>query len=643
MGSPIQEQALYRLLFDETYELEPEDDPDDPDYTGPDDEVNEEHEDDEFDPDEETDESPTYTGRDGTMWSRNPITRSGRSAKFAQRIYVPGPAKAGKDASTPLDFWRLLIDAEIMNEIVQQTNDEIRLKKEKRQKSGASEQSYHGPTTEKEILALFGLMYIAGIQKSSKLNTEDIWSTDNGINVFRATMSEHRFRYLLTCIRFDDKVTREDRALNDNFTPMRYVWSRFIKNCTNNYSPSQNLTVDEQLLGFRGHTRGFKVYIKQKPAKFGIKIFMLNDTSTSYMFNAIPYTGKSPNERSEEERKKNGGEGKKKPPSKRKSADDKEKGKREIQEKKRLENLEKDYAASKYVRELCLPIQNTNRNVTVDNWFSSVPLFNEMLIDYKISMVGTVRKALPQVPNFFKQKQEPGTTLFAFDETKVLTSYTSTTKNPKVVLLMSTLNNTYNKDINVETGKPNIIHFYNNTKGGTDTFDLLCSNYTTTRRTNRWTVRFWCGMLDMAGINSQILYSLKTKEDKLVRRKYLMILAQSMIEGYLRGKYENKNIAFYIRSTIKRILKIDDQQPTSSDLSSPATPAEKGVKCYICLEESQGKLRRNKVGNCDICGKPICKTHEVTRCIKCARQQVTKSKTPKKTTSGLFSWLSRFR
>ncbi len=33
--------------------------------------------------------------------------------------------------------------------------------------------------------------------------------------------------------------------------------------------------------------------MKQKPAKYGLKIFMMNDTSTSYMYNGIPYVGKS--------------------------------------------------------------------------------------------------------------------------------------------------------------------------------------------------------------------------------------------------------------------------------------------------------------------------------------------------------------
>lgn len=40
----------------------------------------------------------------------------------------------------------------------------------------------------------------------------------------------------------------------------------------------------------------FRVYMPSKPGKYGLKIFSINDVSTSYMFNAIPYVGVSKSE-----------------------------------------------------------------------------------------------------------------------------------------------------------------------------------------------------------------------------------------------------------------------------------------------------------------------------------------------------------
>ena len=105
-------------------------------------------------------------------------------------------------------------------------------------------------------------------------------------------MSEKRFKFLMATMRFDDRNTRVARQYTDNFAPIRDIWNHLVENCIKLYTPSQNLTVDEQLLTFRGNCP-FRVYIPSKPGKYGLKIFSINDVSTTYMFNAIPYIGVS--------------------------------------------------------------------------------------------------------------------------------------------------------------------------------------------------------------------------------------------------------------------------------------------------------------------------------------------------------------
>lgn len=74
-------------------------------------------------------------------------------------------------------------------------------------------------------------------------------------------------------------ATREKRRANDKFAPIRKIWDVFIDNCGKVYVPGENLTVDEQLMVFRG--RGpFRIYIPSKPAKYGIKIVLINDNDT---------------------------------------------------------------------------------------------------------------------------------------------------------------------------------------------------------------------------------------------------------------------------------------------------------------------------------------------------------------------------
>jgi hypothetical protein len=106
-------------------------------------------------------------------------------------------------------------------------------------------------------------------------------------------MSENRFRFLIRCLRFDDVRTRAERRELEKLAPIRELFENFLANFQNHFIASEYLTVDEQLLAFRGRC-AFKQYIPSKPAKYGIKVFALVDAKTSYTFNLEPYVGTQP-------------------------------------------------------------------------------------------------------------------------------------------------------------------------------------------------------------------------------------------------------------------------------------------------------------------------------------------------------------
>ena len=58
------------------------------------------------------------------------------------------------------------------------------------------------------------------------------------------------------------------------------------------HSPGKELTIDEQICPFRGRIN-FRVYVKGKPHKYGIKFWMLCDAVTGLPINFEIYTGKS--------------------------------------------------------------------------------------------------------------------------------------------------------------------------------------------------------------------------------------------------------------------------------------------------------------------------------------------------------------
>ncbi|GFN82179.1 PiggyBac transposable element-derived protein 4 [Plakobranchus ocellatus] len=114
--------------------------------------------------------------------------------------------------------------------------------------------------------------------------------------------------------------------------------------------------------------------------------------------------------------------------------------------------------------ELTLPHQNKGRNVTMDNFFSDADLADKLL-QRKTTIVGTVRRIKCFLPNEFlaKKKLKLNDSLFGFSDNKCILSY-QWHKNKNVILL-STMH-TQPVILPGEKRKPEIVMYYNSTKGG---------------------------------------------------------------------------------------------------------------------------------------------------------------------------------
>lgn len=139
--------------------------------------------------------------------------------------------------------------------------------------------------------AYIGLLLLAGVFKSCGESTKSLWNKETGRNIFRATMSLENFSKISRVIRFDNKSTRQERRRTDKLAAIRDIWEKWVEVLPKLFNPYENVTVDEQLVAFRGRCP-FKQYIPSKPAKYGIKIWILCDTKTSYALKLQVYTGK---------------------------------------------------------------------------------------------------------------------------------------------------------------------------------------------------------------------------------------------------------------------------------------------------------------------------------------------------------------
>ena len=66
----------------------------------------------------------------------------------------------------------------------------------------------------------------------------------------------------------------------------------FKSRCLASYQPRQNLATDERMVKSR-HRSGIRQYIKDKPTRWGIKLWVLADSSNGYTVDFNVYIGKA--------------------------------------------------------------------------------------------------------------------------------------------------------------------------------------------------------------------------------------------------------------------------------------------------------------------------------------------------------------
>lgn len=240
----------------------------------------------------------------------------------------------------------------------------------------------------------------------------------------------------------------------------------------------------------------------------------------------------------------------------------------------------------------------------MDNYFTSIPLAEDLLKKKKISIIGTLRKNKREIPiELIQVKQRaPGSSMFAFKKGMTLVSYVP--KKNRVVLALSTMHE--DDSIDVTTEKPEIITAYNNTKCDVDLLDQMCSQYSVCRNSRRWPLTVFFNLMDVSAINALIIFShnrsLCDDQFKITRRLFLHDLARSLIKPQVLRRIGNGRIPRHIRERGARLFVSD-----LTDSNYPQTSPSSRGRCHIC------PLAKNRTSRqaCDICKRNACGEHLV--------------------------------
>lgn len=263
-----------------------------------------------------------------------------------------------------------------------------------------------------------------------------------------------------------------------------------------------------------------------------------------------------------------------------------------------------------YFREVTTPIHGTNRTVTCNNWFTSIPLVEKMLEDpYNLTITGAIKKKQREIPNEMQiASKEISNSKFCFNDKITLLSYTP--KKNKIILLTSSFIST-----EITDGKPNMIHHYNKTKGATDTFHKLCNSFTTSRITNRWSMRLFFGILDQAIVNARILLSCKLlnngNQTKLTAQQCMQGVIDYLVKPFLMERYTKMTLRKDIHYALAGILNIDVKEELQND--SKLIIMDRYKRCAMCPVKKDRKTR----SCCPSCKRPICNDHRTGYCADC--------------------------
>lgn len=246
----------------------------------------------------------------------------------------------------------------------------------------------------------------------------------------------------------------------------------------------------------------------------------------------------------------------------------------------------------------------------MDNFFTSVPLA-EKLLEKNLTIVGTLRQNKRDIPPVMKPSKlrEKYSSEFGFNGNMTMVSYVP--KKGKAVVLLSTMHDDKAVDDNSVSfkKKPEIIKYYNKTKGGVDTMDQMVRTYSCKRRTRRWPMVLWYNVLDVATLNAYTIFTAHHPDYMggvtNARRLFLKELVKELVMPYMKRRLEGMPLlqSHIIEAMGRCGIEKQNTRP-QEDIRQEGQSKRK--RCRICPAAKDRKVS----SWCSQCTRPVCKEHK---------------------------------
>jgi len=296
------------------------------------------------------------------------------------------------------------------------------------------------------------------------------------------------------------------------------------------YAPCQYLSFDESMVSFKGKLK-FKFYVPSKPTKWGIKIHTLCDSESGYCLNFEIDPGKT------------------------------------IEKPADCTTME--------TLKIIHPFINKYHIIYMDSYYSSVKLFED-LKEKKTGATGIIRRNRKSLPKEFVCSSNKNPVEISSSGSLLLTKW----KDKKQIICISTADDSEliyrekysNNKKKVVKKIPSCIYNYNKYMRGVDHLDQEIQTYRYPHRNNKWRMKVFHHVLEIAVYNSFLIWK-NVKLDKTLT--YLMfreMLAKELlstgkkvhVEGnlikMLPNEIEYKGTYYVEKSYLHDLIVVDEQK-----------------------------------------------------------------------------------
>nr|XP_039258846.1 piggyBac transposable element-derived protein 4-like [Styela clava] len=276
----------------------------------------------------------------------------------------------------------------------------------------------------------------------------------------------------------ESEAPAADNPNKDKMFQVRKFLSIILPLFENAYSMGREISIDETLIPFKGRI-SFRQFIKTKRARFGIKVWVLAESSTGYVSRLQFYTGKDPTSNPEEG------------------------------------------LSSRVVKYLMEPFVDMNHHLYVDNFYTSPELFS-YLLSKGIYACGTFRANRIGFPKELIIKSIRSLQRGATDWRMAGDLLAQSWVDNRAVCFLTTIHNpeytsdySGSKTVKRKRGRstsqtseiscPQVLKDYNSHIGGVDLSDQMRKYYNLTRRSKVLYRRVFSYIIEVALHNARVL------------------------------------------------------------------------------------------------------------------------------------------